>query len=375
MIIHTAEYRAEIKPKSFLALLRIADKTDYIDKKSGCISKYTINYKDLGFSIITILAILKPNITAEILDYKNIRTIDIMKCYIKIQVNYSNLFDTKCRCELLYNGEENLIEYYFNRARDQTSEYIPTFEKFHLHRVDYAIDLILPSQDYINNYVRMFSKAGLNKYFKSGGNYSTSISEHTKSYNYNFYAKGKERENTQIKELFKYGVSNITKQEIKNTENTFRIEIQCQKSKLKRIENKGKPLINFTTSRDLILSDIQQKFWTGSCYKLEYLRDNVIPNVFKSRTKIKNALNLIQYISQNNHTVRQAIKNAEAITGITSQTAKNTLNEIHKYRGTDGFYTCIIPLTVRANISYLPDIVPMIENKFNEQILRLQTIK
>ena len=87
----------------------------------------------------------------------------------------------------------------------------------------------------------------------------------------------------------------LADEELKNTTNVLRVEIQCKKNKLKRIEKKNNKLIDFNTSYNFILNDIERNFKTGSCYKFKYFKETVIPYLFKSRTKQQNAINLLQY--------------------------------------------------------------------------------
>lgn len=352
-IIHTAEYTADIKPTIFLSMLRTVKNTDYIGHS---VSKSTTDFKELGFTKITILARLHPHTNT-----KHITSDDIMRCYIKARVNFSKLTHLNNK---LFSGNEKQIEKCFNNALYKINSYLPLYSDFRLRRLDYAIDLHLPSKDYITYYLRMFRKAGQNNYFTSCGAYKTSISIHTKSYNYNFYDKGEERQQALYTDLKQLGYSNITDEELKNTTNVLRVEIQCKKNKLKRIEKKNNKLIDFNTSYNFILNDIERNFKTGSCYKFKYFKETVIPYLFKSRTKQQNAINLLQYIRRSGHTVRQAIQNAKSITGITPQTARNTLKAIHEYKGADGYYTCVIPLQERATVNYLPDITPIIKQEF-----------
>lgn len=165
----------------------------------------------------------------------------------------------------------------------------------------------------------------------------TTKSKDNKSYSINIYDKLSERLNEQDRQEKKLGYSTITDTELDIVSDLLRVEIQCEQPKLKSIKDKynlntimfraDTDYLKEDTAKQLIQDTLKLRLGTADFYKLDYLKDEVLPDLFRREKTQKQVYNLLKWISQKGHTAEQAKKDYKALSKDTICRYYRTLRE------------------------------------------------
>lgn len=219
----------------------------------------------------------------------------------------------------------------FNEIIKGISLDLPDFYNWTLKRIDYATYIITP---YVKEYIELFQRGDKpSGYFKSQYDIKNkrriqkegSFYLYSKSTAINFYDKEKERIDN--KEKF-----NIQDEDILNSKNVLRFEIQCNKSKTDYMKYKYKfetknvfYYLTLEESKKTILYYYKKCIKQGNYYKLENAK-KLIDNNIELSTRAKNTLkDILDLINK----CRSIIKAREEFTG-KKETFNNHLKEFDK---------------------------------------------
>lgn len=248
----------------------------------------------------------------------------------------------------------------FNEIIKRLDTDLPDFYYWTLKRIDYATYI---NTQYVKEYIELFQRGDKpSNYFKEQYDVNSkrrkqkkgSFYLNSKSVGINFYDKEKERKDNKEK-------YNVSDQDIFNSKNILRIEVQLNKSKTDYLKYKykfeTKELHNYLTleeSRKQIIYYYEKCIKQGDYYRLDKAKklvDNHKELTTRTKNNLKNILDLI-------NKCRSIYKAKKEFIG-TKETFNNYLKQLDKL--------CINPVTIPERWG-----IPKLDNPINEIKLKMR---